>query len=118
MPFSLDKKFRLASHGDFRRIISSVNLRQKLYGISLYSCANGFGYSGLGVVVPKKNIPGAVQRNYCKRVAREVFRLCREQLGGLDIVLVVRSTCRDNLFSVIQSMLDKLIHEENFIAIN
>ena len=118
MPFSLGKKFRLASHGDFRRIIGNVNLRQKLYGISLYICANNLGYCRLGVVVPKKNIPGAVQRNYCKRVARELFRLRREQLGSLDIVLVVRSTCIDRLFSVIQNMLDKLIHEENFIAIH
>ena len=123
MPFSLGKKFRLADREDFKKIISSVNLRQKLCGISLYSCVNNLGYPRLGVVVPKKNISRAVQRNYCKRIARELFRLRREQLGSLDIVLLVRNackdnSCRDNLFSVIRNMLDKLVHEENFIAIN
>ena len=118
MSFSLSKKFRLADRGDFRKIISNVNLRQKLCGISLYGCANNLDHSRLGIVVPKKNIPGAVQRNYCKRVARELFRLSSRQLGGLDVVLMVRSDCGGNLFSVIQSMLNRLIHEENFIAIN
>jgi ribonuclease P protein component len=118
VPFTLGKKFRLTGREDFRRVISNVNLRQKLSGISLYGCANNLGYSRLGVVVPKKNIPGAVQRNYCKRVARELFRLHRGQLGSMDIIFVVRSTCGDKLFSVIRNILGSLIHEENFVAIN
>ena len=118
MAFSFGKKFRLAGRGVFRKILSKANLRQELCGVSLYSCANNLGYSRLGVLVPKKNVPQAVQRNHWRRIAREQFRLSREQLGSLDIVLVVRNSSRDNGLLVMRGMLDKLIHEENFIVVN
>jgi ribonuclease P protein component len=41
----------------------------------------------LGVVVPKKLVKAAVRRNLIKRLAREQFRLNREQLPSLDLVL-------------------------------
>lgn len=41
----------------------------------------------LGLVVPKRNARLSVTRNYCKRVAREIFRVRRAGLPDLDVVL-------------------------------
>ncbi|CAE7163569.1 rnpA [Symbiodinium microadriaticum] len=46
--------------------------------------------SRLGIVVAKKNIAKAVQRNRVKRLIRESFRLSAEIPEGLDIVVLVR----------------------------
>ena len=42
----------------------------------------------LGVIVAKKNIPLAVQRNRFKRITREVFR--RSLIGGLDVIVLAK----------------------------
>lgn len=41
----------------------------------------------LGLVIGKKQAPRAVTRNLIKRLAREAFRLRREQLSGFDILV-------------------------------
>ena len=42
----------------------------------------------LGVIVAKKNIPLAVQRNRFKRITREVFR--RSLIEGLDVIVLAK----------------------------
>ena len=44
----------------------------------------------LGLVVPKKNISKAVERNKIKRLIRESFRLRKERLKGKDVVVFVK----------------------------
>ena len=41
----------------------------------------------LGLVIGKKFAPRAVTRNLIKRLARDIFRLRRAELGGWDIML-------------------------------
>lgn len=52
---------------------------------------NSLDYPRLGLVVPKKILPHAVDRNRAKRVLREMFRLSPLELGGLDVVIRVKS---------------------------
>lgn len=44
----------------------------------------------LGIVVAKKNVKSAVQRNRLKRIIRESFRLRQEEFGTIDMVILVR----------------------------
>ena len=44
----------------------------------------------MGLAVSKKNIHLSVERNQIKRQIRESFRLKKDQLQGLDIVVVVK----------------------------
>jgi len=44
----------------------------------------------LGMVVAKKNVKSAVQRNRLKRIIRETFRLRHEEFGTIDMVVLVR----------------------------
>ena len=53
----------------------------------VYAGPNGAAAARLGIVVSKRIIPQAVARNYCKRLAREVFRTEREGLAGVDLVV-------------------------------
>jgi ribonuclease P protein component len=57
----------------------------------VYARPNGAVAARLGIVVSKRIIPQAVARNYCKRLAREVFRAERATLTGLDLVVRPRS---------------------------
>jgi ribonuclease P protein component len=45
------------------------------------------GEARLGLVIGKKQAPRAVTRNLIKRLAREAFRLRREELRGFDILV-------------------------------
>ncbi len=47
-------------------------------------------HARLGLVIAKKNVRRAVDRNKVKRVARESFRHHRAELGNLDIVVLAR----------------------------
>ena len=46
--------------------------------------------SRLGLVVSKKNISTAVERNRVKRVIRESFRKNKSQIPNLDVVVLIR----------------------------
>lgn len=44
----------------------------------------------LGIVVAKRNVKLAVDRNKLKRFVRESFRQQQQQLSGLDIVVIIK----------------------------
>lgn len=50
---------------------------------------NALATARLGVVVAKKNVRSAVNRNLIKRIVRESFRLTRSKLPKRDIVVRV-----------------------------
>lgn len=56
-----------------------------------YVRKNRLGYPRAGITTGKK-LGGAVQRNRCRRVIREAYRLLLPQIcGGWDIVFVART---------------------------
>lgn len=56
-------------------------------GLTIHYMPNALGYPRLGIVVGKKAVRRAVDRNYVKRVVREWFRRHREMLGDVDLVV-------------------------------
>lgn len=44
----------------------------------------------LGIVVAKRNVKLAVERNKLKRLVRESFRMQQQNLNGLDVVVVIK----------------------------
>jgi ribonuclease P protein component len=57
----------------------------------VYAKPNSRADARLGITVTKRFVPRATARNYCKRLAREVFRIHRIELSGVDIVVRSRS---------------------------
>lgn len=63
--------------------------KRKLAGcfFSIFFSKNDINNSRLCIIVAKKNIRFAVQRNKIKRIIRESFRINQHTLKGLDIVV-------------------------------
>jgi len=61
-------------------------------GFSVLSRPNPFGVPRLGLIVPKRVFPRAVDRNRMKRVLRELFRAQQARLGSRDVLIRVSGT--------------------------
>jgi ribonuclease P protein component len=57
---------------------------------SVFATTGDQSKARLGIVVAKRNVKLAVERNKLKRLIRESFRRQQEQLSGLDVVVVVK----------------------------
>lgn len=68
--------------------------------VSVQLRLNGLDYSRLGLVVPKRFLPRAVDRNRAKRLLREWFRRNQTVLIGQDLLVRV-STRRSRLESLV-----------------
>jgi ribonuclease P protein component len=60
---------------------------------SIYGRPNAVGLARIALVVPKKLVPRAVDRNRIRRIARETFRRHQEHLVGLDLVVRLVQPC-------------------------
>ena len=93
--FSFQPKHRLLTKNDFSQVFDGVDHRVGKGPVLILARKNQFDHPRLGLVVRKKFLKKAVDRNRLKRLARENFRLKQHQLGNLDIVLMNRSGCED-----------------------
>lgn len=84
---TFSKSKRLRSAEDFKQVFNRAK-RVSIRNLGLYYCKNGLEFSRLGVVVSKKNVRKAHDRNRFKRVAREIFRKKQLELGHCDFVIV------------------------------
>ncbi|MDR3395831.1 MAG: ribonuclease P protein component [Parasulfuritortus sp.] len=85
--FGWDSKLRKADEFSsvfrFKRVLREAHL-------DIFFRQNGLDHSRLGLVVSKRVLARAVDRNRTKRVIREAFRLSQHELGGLDVVVRVK----------------------------
>ncbi len=58
-------------------------------GLAVYRRDNLLAGARLALIVPKKLVPTAVQRNRIRRLAREAFRLQQDDLAGFDYLVRV-----------------------------
>lgn len=78
---------RLRGDG-FSRILTAAN-RGRAGSVSVQAKPNGLNYPRLGLVVPKRLLPRAVDRNRAKRILREWFRRNQASLIGQDLLVRV-----------------------------
>jgi ribonuclease P protein component len=61
--------------------------RRRIGSIEVITLPNSAGFARLGLVIPKRALRRAVDRNRVRRWARDVFRLRQHGLMPCDIVL-------------------------------
>lgn len=83
------KAARLLTPADFKRVFDAAALKISCKEILILARANAGDRPRLGLVVAKKHVRLAHQRNRVKRIARESFRH-QPQLGGWDVVVLAR----------------------------
>lgn len=82
---------RLVKQAEFDHVFAE-NQRARTDSLVVMARPNLLGHARLGMVVPKRLLPRAVDRNRVRRCIREVFRLQLDDLPACDFV--VRLTSR------------------------
>jgi ribonuclease P protein component len=93
---------RLLTSQDFSAVFDSNDLRSSKPSLLFLAKLNQRGFNRLGIVVSKKNIPRAVDRNRLKRSIRESFRrnMSEQSLldgaNSLDVIVLARPKARQH----------------------
>lgn len=88
--YSFGKSLRLLDANAYKSVFDDAKLKvSNQHGLFL-ARQNGLNHPRLGLVIAKKNVRLAKNRNRIKRIIRESFRLQQHQLGGVDTVVLAR----------------------------
>lgn len=85
------KTSRLLGPADFKPVFDGADIKVSNRHFLILAKSNGGHNPRLGLVIAKKNVAHAVQRNRLKRIIRNAFRHNRDLLGDLDLVVLARS---------------------------
>lgn len=88
---AFSKSFRLLNASDYQSVFNDAPFRASHQHLLILSRPNQTETPRLGLVIAKKHIRLAVQRNRIKRILRETFRQNQQQLGGIDAVVLARA---------------------------
>ncbi len=88
--FRFTKSLRLLCAADFKPVFDDAPFRASHQSFLILARLNQQPHARLGLVMAKKHMRLAVDRNRMKRQIRESFRLQQQELAGLDIVVLSR----------------------------
>ncbi len=107
------KAKRLLNAGDYSRVFEQPDARASHRHLLLLARNNERGRHRLGLVIAKKNVKRAVERNRIKRVTREFFRQLPDSQPHMDVIMLARRGLDelDNalLSSILQQQWQKLM---------
>ncbi len=89
--YRFNKDCRLTHSSEFQAVFADTQLRLSRGPFLVLALANSTGRARLGLVMRRKNLRLASQRNLMKRLVRENFRLRQHQLPHLDLIFMSRS---------------------------
>ena len=87
---SFSKGKRLLNAADYSQVFEGADVRASHRNLLLLARGNDRSRHRLGLVIAKKNVRLAVQRNRIKRVSREFFRQLPAEATNFDVVLLAR----------------------------
>lgn len=106
--FTFPKALRLLNASDYSDVFQDVQLRVSSKHFLILAKNHDDKQPRLGIIVAKKHVKLAVQRNRVKRQLRETFRKQRSLLPSLDIVLLAKKGADLGTNSAIAEELDYL----------
>ncbi|HEX7762119.1 MAG TPA: ribonuclease P protein component [Cellvibrio sp.] len=89
--FRFGKPLRLLCAADFKPVFDDAPLRASHQNFLILARFNQLPHARLGLVMAKKHIRHAVERNRMKRLIRENFRLQQQAFAGVDMILLSRT---------------------------
>ncbi len=89
------KSMRLLNSHDFKCVFDDAPLRTSHQLFLFLARPNQLPNARLGLVIAKKHIRFAVDRNRMKRLIRETFRAKQHELAGLDVIVLARKGMND-----------------------
>lgn len=87
---SFGKAKRLLNAKDYSEVFDGTEAKASHKRLLLLAKRNNTSGHRLGLVIARKNVRLAVERNRIKRVAREFFRTLKKEEPGMDVVLLAR----------------------------
>jgi ribonuclease P protein component len=84
------REHRLLDACAYSRVFDAVDARASHRHLLILAARNDLPHHRLGVIVARKNIRLAVDRNRFKRITREFFRTRAFEPPGLDIIVMAR----------------------------
>jgi ribonuclease P protein component len=106
--FTFPKEVRLLTASDYSNVFQDVQLRVSSKNFLILARNFEMDHPRLGIIVAKKNVRLAVERNRLKRQLRETFRKQRQTLPSLDIILLAKKGANTSNSSLIAKELDYL----------
>lgn len=89
--FDFSRQRRLLTAGDYRRVFEKVHFKVSDQHLLILARPGQTAQSRLGLVIAKKHLKRAVDRNRVKRILRETFRTLEPPLEpAMDIVVLAR----------------------------
>ncbi len=102
------KTHRLLNANAFSPVFDAPSFKVHHRNFLILAKFNDFGHPRLGLIVPKKVMRKAVQRNQCKRVVRESFRNKQHNLPAIDAIVLARRGSEQLVKENIREILDGL----------
>lgn len=90
MDQAFGKSLRLLSSSDFQNVFDDAPFRASHQHFLILARFNQQTTPRLGLVVAKKHLRLAVERNRMKRLVRESFRKQQQSFQGLDVIVLSR----------------------------
>lgn len=100
-------KYRIKKHLDFQKVIENGQVI-RANSFTFYILENSFGYSRIGISVPKKS-GTAVVRNKIKRQIRAIISQVCDYSKSIDLVMIVRKGYNVNDFASTKEEIQKLL---------
>jgi ribonuclease P protein component len=109
--YKFGKSLRLLNAADYKAVFDDAQFKVSKQQVLLLARANGLDHPRVGLVIAKKNVRLAAQRNRIKRIIREQIRLQQHQLSAIDVIVLARRGL-DQLDNIaLHQMFDQLLKQ-------
>jgi ribonuclease P protein component len=109
------KHQRLLTAKDYSAVFNNAPIRASHTNFLFLACKNATASARLGLVISKKTVRHAVNRNTIKRTARETFRLQQHNLPMIDVIVLARrgadTVPKDQLISIFNGLWKRIIKQ-------
>ncbi len=105
------KSARLLAASEFQRVFQQASTKVSHRHLLMLAIESQCLYPRLGLVIAKKNVRLAVQRNRVKRLIRETFRQQQAKLPPIDVIVLARRGMDTLSNPQLQQLLDQQWHK-------